>query len=271
MCVVALPVVKWAGGKRRLLGQLTPRLPPGFRGYHEPFLGGGALFFETRPAHSLLTDANGELIALYKVIKHRPRELMAALTGFSFTRDEYFRLRNLDRVPGLAALDDVERAARFLYLNKTGFNGLWSVNAKGQSCIGWGHRSHVVLYSPDNIMAVHEALRTARLAQAHFSHVLKLARAGEFVYFDPPYDTQAGTDSVGYTAQRFGRRDQHALWQVCVKLHRMGVKWMLSNADTPFIRQLFRAFHVEAVMAPRSVLRDGGGRIPAPEVIVRNY
>lgn len=268
---MADPVIKWVGGKRRLLGELISRLPSDIRGYHEPFLGGGALFLSLRPAHCLLTDANGELINLYRVIKHRPRDLMAALAGHDFTEAEYYRVRDMDRAPGLAALSDMERAARFLYLNKTGFNGLWRVNRLGLCNNGWGKRSRVVLFDRDNLMAVHEALRTARLAEAHYSHVLIMAKPGDLVYFDPPYDTERGRGGIGYTAAGFSRRDQQELWQLCVKLHRVGVLWMLSNADTPFIRRLYAAFRIEAVRAPRSLAGDPAARGDAREVIVRNY
>ncbi|WP_168185835.1 DNA adenine methylase [Magnetospirillum sp. ME-1] len=268
---MAEPVVKWVGGKRRLLPELARRLPADMRGYHEPFLGGGALFFSLRPAQSLLTDFNGELINLYRVIKICPRQLMTALEGFEFTEAEYYRMRDLDRSPGFAALSDLERAARFLYLSKTSFNGLWRVNRLGHHNGGWGKRGRVALYRPDNLMEVHEALRTARLAQAHYSHVLVMARPGDFVYFDPPYDTERGEGSVGYTTTGFSRMDQQELWQVCIKLHRMGARWMQSNADTPFIRRLYRAFRIEGIHAPRSLAGDPKGRAAAREVIVRNY
>lgn len=267
---MAEPVVKWVGGKRALAGELVARLPAEFRCYHEPFIGGGALFFAIRPRFSYLADANGELINLYRVIKHRPVPLMAALGGFAFGEADYYRVRDLDRSQDFAALGDVERAARFLYLNRTGFNGLWRVNRRGQVNTAYGWRANPTLFSSANVLAVHEALRTARLATAPYWRVMDVVRRGDLVYFDPPYDCDR-RGFVGYVADGFCRDDQIDLWRLCVKLHRLGVKWMLSNADTPFIRRLYQAFRIEFVAAPRLVGRDAAARRPAAEVIVRNY
>jgi DNA adenine methylase len=262
---MAIPVVKWVGGKRKLLNELVPRLPKKFHGYYEPFLGGGALFFATQPRFAYLADVNQELINLYRVIKHKPRDLINALDRMNQTEAEFYRIRDLDRLPDFSRLPDVERAARVVLINKTGFNGLWRVNRQGHVNVAWGRRKLPALLAADNVMAVHEALRRVRLAHAPFSALFDVVRRGDFVYFDPPYD---GGDFVGYAAGGFTRVDQYALWQTCVKLHRMGVMWMLSNAGTALIRSLYHEFRVEIVSAPRSV---GGDRQPAREVIVRNY
>lgn len=264
------PVIKWVGGKRGLLPELLARMPPSFRTYHEPFLGGGALFCALRPAFAHLADTNPELVTLYRTIKAQPLALMQRVRSFSCDEAGYYEVRQWDRQHGFADLPPVDRAARFLYLNKTSFNGLWRVNRRGQVNAAWGKYANPVLFAEDNIMALHHALRTARVAQAGFADLLKVVGRGDFVYLDPPYDAE-GEGFVGYTAARFDRNDQLDLWRLCVKLHRLGVNWMLSNADTGFIRRLYRAFRIEAVAAPRRVSRDAAARRPAAEVIVRNY
>ncbi|CAA7616941.1 Dam family site-specific DNA-(adenine-N6)-methyltransferase [Magnetospirillum sp. UT-4] len=264
------PIIKWVGGKRALLPHLLPRVPPGFRTYHEPFLGGGALFCALRPRFAYLADANPELVALYRAVKARPQALMRRMAEFACDKAEYYRVRDLDRDPAFATLPELERAARFLYINKTCFNGLWRVNRQGRANNAWGKRVNPTFYDADNLLALHEALRTARLARAPFTDVLSLARPGDFVYFDPPYDSE-GRGAVRYTWDGFGRDDQRRLWEVCVKLHRMGVRWMLSNADTGFIRRLFRQFRIEGLAAPRRLSGDPAARRDAAEVVVRNY
>lgn len=264
---MAEPIVKWIGGKGRLLPELVSRLPGRFKTYHEPFIGGGALFFAIRPRFAYLADANPELVNLYQCIKREPGALMDRLAGMGTDETEYYRLRGQDRDPGFADLSAVERAARFIYLNKCCFNGLYRVNRQGHFNAAWGKRRNPQLFDAGNVMSVQAALEGVRLTVADFGQVLHLARPGDFVYFDPPYDDSF----TGYTSGSFSRQDQHRLWQLCVKLHRLGASWMLSNADTPFIRQLFRAFRVESVLAPRSVAASGAARAPAREVIVRNY
>lgn len=261
------PIVRWVGGKGRLLTELTSRVPERFAVYHEPFIGGGALFFALRLRFAYLADANGELVNLYRVIKREPKRLMAAMAAMTVSEAEYYRIRDLDRSEAFLSAQDVDRAARFVYVNKTCFNGLHRVNRRGQINAAYGHRRNPTLFDASNVMAVHRALEGARLAHAGFEDVLRLAGHGDFVYFDPPYD---GT-FTGYTKGEFDRDDQRRLWEVCVKLHRIGAKWMLSNSDTPYIRNLYRAFRIETVQAPRMIAARAASRAPVTEVIVRNY
>lgn len=261
------PVVRWVGGKGRLLPELTSRLPERFSVYHEPFIGGGALFFAVRPRFAYLADANGELVNLYRVIKREPKRLMAAMAAMKVSEAEYYRIRDLDRSEAFQAALDIARAARFVYVNKTCFNGLHRVNRRGQINTAYGHRANPTLFDASNVIAVHHALEGARVAHAGFEDVLRLAGRGDFVYFDPPYD---GT-FTGYTQGEFGRDDQRRLWEVCVKLHRIGARWMLSNSDTPHVRNLYRAFRIEMVQAPRRVAARAASRVSAAEVIIRNY
>lgn len=264
---MAVPIIKWVGGKGRLVGELAARVPERFGCYHEPFIGGGALFFALRPQFAYLSDANGELANLYRVVKREPGRLMDALASMTVSEEEYYRVRDMDRGEDFASIGDIERAARFVYVNKVGFNGLHRVNRRGQMNVAYGHRQKPTLFDAGKMMAVHRALRGARIAHAGFEDVLSLARPGDFVYLDPPYD---GT-FTSYTQGAFDQKDQRRLWELCVKLHRIGAKWMLSNADTAFIRNLYRAFRVEAVKAPRRVAASVAARTPASEVIVRNY
>lgn len=264
------PVVKWAGGKRQLLDEITKRLPKDYNDYIEPFLGGGALLFHLKPFSAIVNDLNSELINLYNVIKVNPEKLMIKLDEMKekHSEDFYYQIRELDRKEGVK-LTNIEKAARFLYLNKTGFNGLWRVNKKGQNNVPWGRHDNPAMYKEDNIKNMSDYLNNSRVTfkNEDYKEIIREARPGDFIYLDPPYDN-TWTD---YTSNGFVRKDQKELAQTLKELDKKGIKWMLSNSDTDFIKEEYKDFNIDIVKASRAINSNGNGRGKVNEVLIYNY
>lgn len=278
----ARPFVKWAGGKGQLLPELTKRLPRSFRRYHEPFAGGGALFFHLystgRLRHgAVLSDYNPELILCYKVVRDDVEALIAALQEHAKHRhdSEYFlQIRKWDRQPGFEQRDPVERAARTLFLNRTCYNGLYRLNNKGQFNAPFGYYKNPQIVDPDNLRAASAALRDVELHVGDFEAAAALAEPYDLVYFDPPYVPVSPTSSfTHYTGQTFGHDDQRRLAQLFDTLKERGVYVMLSNSHTPLSRDLYAAHAVSTsiVYASRKINCDGRKRGNVEELIVCSY
>lgn len=266
--VKAGPFLKWAGGKGRLLGQYEPLFPQRFERYFEPFVGAGAVFFHLSPAEAHLSDVNPELVNAYAVIRDRVEELIPELGTYRHDRDFYYALRAQDP----ASLDVVARAARIIYLNKTCFNGLYRVNRRGQFNVPFGDYKNPRILDEAGLRAASHALQGVSVSHQGFDAVLAEARSGDFVYFDPPYHPLSPTASfTSYAADDFGPEDQIRLAAVFRRLDAKGVKLMLSNSDTPFIRDLYEGYPIRQVWAPRAINRDASKRKGVPEVVVTNY
>lgn len=266
------PFLRWLGGKRRILPEIKKRMPKSYKGYFEPFIGGGALFFAENPTHGYIGDFNPEVANTYNVIKHQPQALLNELATHENTEKYFYTLRNIDRGDEFKSLTDVQRAARFVYLNRTCFNGMCRMNRRGEFNMSYGYLKNPTISDEKTIWAAHDALRTLRVAHASFEEVLKLAKPGDFVYFDPPYVALSPTANfTSYTAGGFGIHEQRDLWRVCVKLHRKGVKWMVSNSHTPLTVNIWRAFHISTITAPRSNGANKAARRKVQEVLVTNY
>lgn len=267
------PFLKWVGGKTQLLEQLQPLLPATFRRYFEPFVGGAALFFDLRAKDRLLaeiclSDVNVELIDAYTAIRDSVDEVIAVLRGHRYESDYYYEVRSLDR----AKLSKVESAARTIFLNKTGYNGLYRVNRSGQFNVPFGRFTNPAFCDVENLRACSRALRGVDLRPNAFESILETARKGDFVYFDPPYVPLSPTsDFTAYIPGGFGEGEQRKLAKVFGKLARRGVYAMLSNSDTPFVRELYRDFDIQTVYASRSVNSNAARRGKLPEVVVRTY
>jgi DNA adenine methylase len=274
---VGRPFLKWAGGKGQLLGQFEALYPrPGqVRRYIEPFLGGGAVFFHVaavvRPSAAILSDSNEELIDCFKAVRDEPEAILAELERHAELHDEkYFYQVRDEADPGSPA----GRAARMIYLNKTCFNGLYRVNSKGLFNVPSGKYVKPRIIDRPGLLGASAALRTAELRVAPFTSVLEVAEAGDFVYFDPPYDPVSKTANfTAYTRGSFGPKDQRRLAEVYAELAARGCLVMLSNSDTPLIKELYRDFlrHTSKVSARRNINRDAEGRGVVAEVVVRNY
>lgn len=276
---LAKPFVKWAGGKARLLKQLEPYFPNSaqFDRYIEPFAGGGAVFFHlwnTRrlPDQAFLFDTNDDLMNAYRVVRDQADALIALLASHQarHCHDYYYQVRDLDRRGH--HLSAVERAARTIYLNRTCYNGLYRVNSQGQFNVPTGSYKNPRIVREAALKAASVALQGACIETRGFDAVVEMARPGDFVYFDPPYDPMSRTASfTGYTADSFRDQDQRRLAAVFARLSQKGCLCMLSNSHTSLIVDLYREFRQEIVQAGRPINSKAGGRGMINEVVVLNY
>jgi DNA adenine methylase len=263
----ATPFLKWAGGKASLLPELMKHIPGRVRRYHEPFVGGGAMFFAVAPRRAVLSDANGELIHCWRQVRDDVHAVLDALSEHVYDRARFEAVRALDPV----RLPAAERAARFIYLNKTCFNGLWRVNRAGRFNVPFGRYKNPTFHDPGLLLRASRALRDVQIHRAPFEIALQRAAPGDFVYLDPPYDPVSQTASfTSYTRDAFTWADQERLAAECASLDRRGVRFLLSNSATPRIRALYRAFEQRLVRAPRHISCKGGGRGHVDELLVFN-
>lgn len=271
----AAPFIKWVGGKRQLLPELQQRLPERILDYYEPFIGGGALLWtlERRNVRNLcIGDYNHELINAYEVVRDQPQALLDALALHQNTAEYYYQLRALDRTEGYSDLPPVFRASRFIYLNKTGFNGLYRVNSKGQHNVPFGRYANPTIVEPETIYACSAFLQRVQLMQGDFGAIRPLLNADAFVYLDPPYvPVSATANFTSYTDQGFARSMQQRLKELCDYIDAIGAKFMLSNSDTPLVRELYAAYHIEEVKAARAINSKATARGKITELVVRNY
>lgn len=271
----AAPVVKWVGGKRQLLPQILPLIPKRMTAYCEPFLGGGAVLFALQPKRVLVNDLNQDLITVYRVIKEDADALIEHLSRHENTPEYFYRIRDLDRdKEAYAAMSDVEKASRLLYLNKTCYNGLFRVNASGAFNSPYGHYRRPNIVNEQTIRGVSRYFNSCDITffSGDFASVLEQVPKGGFVYLDPPYDPVSDTASfTGYNRGGFGREEQVRLKECCDALTARGVKFLLSNSATPFIRELYGSYRVSIVQARRAVNSVASRRGAIEEVLVRNY
>jgi DNA adenine methylase len=273
---MARPFIKWVGGKAQLLDELFKLFPRRIRTYYEPFIGGGACFFtlaaEGRFEHAVINDWNKELTDTYRVVRDFPEELMTWL----LRREESYRqgpkaiFEHWRDEVDVATLDPIARAGRMIFLNKTGFNGLYRVNQKGEFNAPWGQKETVKTFDKDNIAdAAHLLNWRTTILNGDFEDAVATAREGDFVYFDPPYVPVSETsDFASYTAKGFGMNDQQRLRDVFCRLHAKGVLAMISNSDAPELREMFKEFEIHEVDARRNINSKGDGRGPVKELII---
>jgi len=273
----AAPFLKWAGGKRALLDQYSPFFPERAATYFEPFVGSGAVFFHLRgrgfAEHYLLSDANHDLINVYRVVQDDIETLIEHLRAHraAHNEDHYYRVRAQDR-NGYDHLAGVDRAARMIYLNRTCYNGLWRVNRQGHFNVPMGKYRNPRIVNEHRLRAASAALRGVRLCAEDFANAVREAHPGDFVYFDPPYVPLSATASfTSYYADDFTIAEQRRLADTFRDLDRRGVQAMLSNSDHPLVWELYAGFRIERVSARRAINRDAGKRGPVSEVLVLNY
>lgn len=265
------PFLKWAGGKGQLLEQLGP-LVPAFRRYFEPFLGGGAMFFALRPERAVLSDSNPNLIACFRAVREAVEDLIPWLERYREQHGEAFFYRVRTHFNEGICSGPVERAAQLIYLNKTGYNGLYRENSRGGFNVPFGRYHHPQLFDPDALRAAAAALARADVRCRAFESCLEDARRGDFVYFDPPYQPLSDTARfTSYTRHPFGEREQRRLAAVYRELDRRGCRVMLSNSDTPLVRELYQGFDLRPVQAARSINCVGASRGRIQELAVLNY
>ncbi|MCA0428721.1 MAG: DNA adenine methylase [Bacteroidetes bacterium] len=266
----ATPFLKWVGGKRSLIDELKARLPDEFNNYFEPFVGGGALFFElhSRLKSAHLSDMNFDLIITYSVIQKDLPKLIEQLKIHQAKHSEtyYYKVRSMHNLE-----DPIQIAARMIYLNKTCFNGLWRVNSKGEFNVPIGSYSNPGILQEDNLNHCRVALSRAKIENKEYFKINPAP--GDFVYFDPPYHPTSETSFTRYSKQDFSEKDQSDLADFCIELHKKGVFVMVSNSDTSFIKNLYKAsyFNIGIVNAPRLVNCKPNGRNSVQEVLITNY
>lgn len=284
--VAARPVVKWAGGKSRLLDRLIARLPRGtFATYAEPFFGGGAMFFalaeqaSKRFDRALISDRNEELIALYVALKGDVEQLIEHVRAYqekharmtpSAQAEHFYEVRSRDT----SGLTTAERGARLLFLNKTCFNGLWRVNASGQFNVPFGKHENPRIFDEGVLRSAHEALQTATLCAGDYTNVTGQLREGDFAYFDPPYMPVSKTSNfTAYAANGFGWNEQVKLAEELARLRDRGVHAMLSNAMTPELVALYEGhgFVLDRIQAARAINADPTKRGDVTELVVTTY
>jgi DNA adenine methylase len=274
------PFIKWVGGKRSLLSQIIPLIPKEFNNYFEPFVGGGALFFELYSQDILkdkqvyLFDINSELINAYNVVKNNPSELIKNLKEFKekHSKEFYYDIRAWDRKEDFLGKGDVLRATRFIYLNKTCFNGLYRVNSKGYHNVPIGSYKNPNICDELVIYSASEALQKAIILNTSYKDVMKHTSKNDFVYFDPPYYPLTQTSSfTSYSEFSFLDKEQIELFEVFKKLNKKDVFVAHSNSDTDFIKKLYDEFHIEEIQANRFINSKSSGRGKISEVLARNF
>lgn len=266
------PIVKWVGGKRQLMFELLKDMPKSYNRYFEPFIGGGALFFELQPEQAYISDMNEELINLYSVVRDNVYELIDDLSKHEVSKEYFLEIRNIDRTEKYAEFSNVERASRFIYLNRTCFNGMYRVNSQGQFNVPFGHYKNPRIIDENNLLNCSELLKKTEIKCADFSEILTKVKKGDFVYFDPPYVPLNETSSfTSYTKDGFDIDMQFKLRDVCDELDSLGVKFMLSNSDTKLVNELYANYEIKKVFASRQINANADGRGKITEVLVRNY
>lgn len=272
------PFLKWAGGKRQLLPEIRHYLPKKIQGtYYEPFIGGGAVFFDLQPKKAVINDSNPELINCYEVIRDSLEDLMEELRKHQVNHSEnyYYEMRGWDRQKDYPhSRTKVERAARIIFLNKTCYNGLFRVNAQGQFNVPFGRQKQPNLFEEAVLKAVSKYLnkQDINILNEDFESALKTARKGDFIYFDPPYDPVSSTASfTGYDVNGFNRGEQRRLKEVVDELHSRGCQILLSNAYTDFIADLYLNYHKMKISATRAINSKASKRGQVAEILIKNY
>jgi len=264
----AAPIIKYVGGKTKLLPELVKRAPKKFGRYYEPFCGGAALFFHLAPGRAVLSDTNVDLIQLYATISNDVEGVIRQLRRLARDHDEGHYYATRDRW-NKAKMSGTARAATFIYLNKTCFNGLWRVNAAGEFNVPMGRYENPTICNPDALRAAATALASTEVCLVDYREAVADAERGDFVYCDPPYAPASATSNfTSYTAGGFSADNQRELAELARTLVDRGVHVMLSNSDTPFTRKLYRGFTISRVTCGRSINSNAEKRGAVNELII---
>lgn len=275
------PFLKWAGGKRQILPYIKKYINKdsikGHR-YFEPFSGGASVFFDLEHSNCVINDLNVEIINCYFVIKNNPEELICKLKEYKdkHSKDFYYYVRNMDRSNDFVLKDNVEKAARTIYLNRTCFNGLYRVNSQGFFNTPIGSYVNPTICDEENIRGISRFLNknNVKITSLDFSNAVKYARNGDWIYFDPPYDYQETHGFVNYVKEGFNHDDLIRLKKVSDRLIKKGCNVLISNNDTLFVRELFSGeyydivYSTEIVKANRNINRNASNRKKVDEVLI---
>ena len=269
------PFTKWTGGKRKLLPIIKSLMPDNYTNYFEPFVGGGALFFELAPQQALINDFNTELINCYQQIKEHPDQLITLLQHHKEknTKDYYLDLRSVDRDGRIEQMTGVEKAARIMYMLRVDFNGLYRVNAKNQFNVPYGRYKNPKIVDSELIYAISNYLNknSIQIVSGDFEKAVETAKQGDFVYFDPPYIPISETSAfTSYTHEGFSYDDQVRLRDTFKKLSERGVHVMLSNSSSSLVYELYKDFTIHSIEVTRANGAKASSRGKVLEVIITN-
>lgn len=278
------PFLKWAGGKRQLADQIVPIIPSSPKTYYEPFIGAGAILFAKQPQNAVINDLNTQLCLTYEVIRDNVEELIEILqqhkeSNETIGADYFYKIREVDRdTKAFNNLSKVEKSARMIYLNKTCYNGLYRVNSQGLFNTPYGRYKNPAICEAEVLRAIHNYFESSNITilNGDFAAAVCDAKKGDFVYFDPPYDSPNCTNFTGYQADGFDHTEQLRLRDLMIDLTERGVKCLLSNASTDFISEIYSKevcskFETKTVKASRNINSNGDGRGKVDEVLVRNW
>jgi len=267
-------LIKWAGGKKQLLEQFKQFFPEKIERYFEPFVGGGTVAFFLLQNHPeikkiFLSDINEELIITYNSVKNNIDKLISLLKEYKLKHNKefYYKIRAKD----VKRLTPVQIAARFIYLNRTCFNGLYRVNSKGGFNVPIGSYKNPTICNEEDLREISKLLQKDDIIVAQFYDTVKKAKKGDFIYFDPPYYPIKKDSFTTYTKDNFLEKEQEKLKEVFAELDKKGCRVMLSNSDTPFIRKLYKDYKINTVLATRMINCDGKNRGKINEVVITNY
>lgn len=271
--IMANPILKWAGGKRSLLNKIISLFPSDHkrRRYHEPFIGGGAVFFKIKPKSGSINDINPRLMNFYKVVRDKPRELIETAKQYKHDEDEYYRYRARFNNPKTSY---VERAALLLYLNKTGFNGLYRENSDGEFNVPFGRYKNPTIIPEKRILKASKILQNVEIFNCDFEYVVDNSERGDLCYFDPPYLPISDTAHfTSYSKDGFSYQDHLRLKELCISLDEKGVFFVLSNS---YVKELITKyeqvdqFRILTVQAKRTINSDASNRGLITEILVTN-
>lgn len=274
--VTLQPFTKWTGGKRQLLPVIRELMPKTYNRYFEPFVGGGALFFDLAPKDAVINDFNTELINCYQQIKENPQELIEILKVHQEynSKEYYLDLRSADRDERIDMMSEVQRAARILYMLRVDFNGLYRVNSKNQFNVPYGRYKNPKIVDENLVSAISTYLNNNQIEikKGDFEKAVLDVQPGDFVYFDPPYIPLSETSAfTSYTHEGFSYDDQVRLRDTFKKLSDTGAYVMLSNSSSFLVEELYRDFNIHYVEATRTNGAKSSSRGKISEIIVTNY
>lgn len=271
------PFVKWAGGKRQIIEKLKEYAPDEFNTYYEPFVGGGALLFELSPKKAVINDYNEELMNVFRCIKDEEKfnKMCTELNKYetNHTEEFYYEMRSKDKdKTKYNKMPEYKKAARTIYLNKACFNGLYRVNKNNEFNVPFGKKTKVNTYDGQNLGIIHSYLNFNEviIQSSDFEESVKNAQPGDFIYFDPPYDSETSTFN-DYTENGFGKEEQVRLARVYKELADKGCYVMLSNHNTTLVKELYKDYNIHLIEAKRNINSNGKKRGKVEEVIITNY
>lgn len=265
---MAKPFLKWAGGKGKLFKYFEHRISDYYNRYFEPFIGGGAVFFKLNPETAVINDLNEELMNVYTIVKNEPVKLIKELDKL---QDKVNNEKFYYEFRATAPKSELKTAARTVFLNKTGYNGMYRVNLKGEFNIPFGDMKNIRLYNEDNILACSKALGNTDIQSGDYGNLLPLIKKNDFVYLDPPYVPLSKTASfTSYTKESFGEKEQLELVEFCKAIDSKGAKFLLNNSDTEITRDIYKMFDIEIIKAARSIAASAKSRKTVNELVVTN-